>query len=74
MFCFAGDGDYTKLKFRSGRQSDATSLALILDAAGRKVPAYFGAYTPLMANRFLSLGEKESVQMQKAVHIARTGK
>jgi|TARA_B110000114_G_C14985992_1_gene354499 hypothetical protein len=34
----------------------------------------FGAYTPLMANRFLSLGEKESVQMQKVVHIARTGK
>jgi|TARA_B110000090_G_C13329665_1_gene426775 hypothetical protein len=39
-----------------------------------KYPHIFGAYTPLMANRFLSLGEKESVQMQKAVHIARTGK
>ena len=29
------------MKFRSGTADDATTLALILDAAGRRIPAYF---------------------------------
>ena len=58
MFCFAGDVDYTKLKFRSGRQSDATSLALILDAAGRKVPAYFWSLYATDGRSFFEFGRE----------------
>ena len=29
------------MKFRAGKIDDATTLTLILDAAGRRIPSYF---------------------------------
>ena len=49
---------YTILKFSSGRQSDETSLALILDAAGRRVTSYLWSLYAAEGRSFFEFGRE----------------
>ena len=57
--CFAGDKEYTTLKFRSGTQVDSTSLALILDSAGRRLPSYFWSLYADDGQSFFEFGREK---------------
>tara|TARA_B100001173_G_C15776288_1_gene457319 strand:- start:49 stop:651 length:603 start_codon:yes stop_codon:yes gene_type:complete len=46
------------LAFRSGTQSDATSLALILDAAGRRIPSNFWSLYAAQGQSFFEFGRE----------------
>ena len=50
------------LAFRSGTQSDATSLALILDAAGRRIPSNFWSLYAAQGQSFFEFG-RESIRI-----------
>ena len=62
------------MKFRAGKIDDATTLALILDAAGRRIPAYFWSLYAAEGQSFLSLGVRISVLMMRGNHFIKTGK
>ena len=49
------------MKFREGIESDATSLALLFDAAGRRIVSYFWSLYAAEGQTFLSLGVRISV-------------
>ena len=46
------------MKFRSGTADDATTLALILDAAGRRIPAYFWSVYAADGQSFFEFGRE----------------
>ena len=46
------------MKFRSGTADDATTLALILDAAGRRIPAYFWSLYAAEGQSFFEFGRE----------------
>ena len=46
------------VKFRDGLESDATSLALLLDAAGRRIPAYFWSLYAAEGQSFFEFGRE----------------
>ena len=46
------------MKFRSGTADDATTLALILDAAGRRIPAYFCSVYAADRQSFFEFGRE----------------
>ena len=46
------------MKFRSGTADDATTLALILDAAGRRIPAYFWSLYAADGQSFFEFGRE----------------
>ena len=46
------------LTFRSGTQRDATSLALILDAAGRRIPSNFWSLYDAQGQSFFEFGRE----------------
>ena len=47
------------MKFRNGNQSDATNLALILDAAGRRIPAFFWSQYAASGQSFFEFGREK---------------
>ena len=59
MFCVAGDVEVTMLTFREGNPNDATNLALILDTAGRRVPAYFWSQYAAQGQSFFEFGRQK---------------
>ena len=62
------------MDFRIGTADDATTLALIFDAAGRRVPSYFWSqYAARMVSPFLNLEERKFVQTRKVNHITKIG-
>ena len=46
------------MKFRSGTADDATTLALILDAEGRRIPAYFWSLYAAEGQSFFEFGRE----------------
>ena len=46
------------MKFRGGTADDATTLALILDAAGRRIPAYFWSLYAAEGQSFFEFGRE----------------
>ena len=46
------------VKFRDGLESDATSLALLLDAAGRRIPAFFWSLYANEGQSFFEFGRE----------------
>ena len=62
------------VKFRDGIESDATSLALFFDSAGRRIPPFSGVYMRMKASLSLNLDVKIFVPMMKRNHIIKTGK
>ena len=59
MFCVAGDVEVTMLTFREGNPNDATNLALILDTAGRRIPAYFWSHYAAQGQSFFEFGREK---------------
>jgi len=57
--CFGGYVENTTLKFRSGTQVDSTSLALILDSAGRRLPSYFWSLYADEGQSFFEFGREQ---------------
>lgn len=47
------------LKFRRGAKSDATSLALFLDAAGRRLPSYFWSLYAAEGQSYFEFGREK---------------
>ena len=48
------------LKFRRGAKSDATSLALFLDAAGRRLPSYFWSLYAAEGQSYFEFGREKT--------------
>ena len=46
------------MKFRAGKIDDATTLALILDAAGRRIPSYFWSLYAAEGQSFFEFGRE----------------
>ena len=59
MLCVAGDVEVTMLTFREGNPNDATNLALILDTAGRRIPAYFWSHYAAQGQSFFEFGREK---------------
>ena len=47
------------LTFREGNPNDATNLALILDNAGRRIPAYFWSQYAAQGQSFFEFGREK---------------
>ena len=61
------------LTFKEGNPNDATNLALILDTAGRRVPAYFWSQYAAQEKFSLNLVERKSVMNPILARIVRIG-